>query len=364
MNKLEEARKSINEIDAEIAKLFEKRMEASKLVAEYKKENGLSILDSSREAEIIQKNAELINDQVVREHYVEFLKQTMKISRAYQSRLNEGIKIAYNGVAGAFAYIASKKMFPEGTPVSYPDFVSAYQAVENGECDVAVLPIENSYAGDVGTVMDLIFSGSLYVNQVIDLPIVHNLIAPKGATLSSIKKVISHPQALSQCADFIAKNGYETESFANTAVSAQYVKEKGDITIGAIASDETANIFGLEIIESNVNTSRNNTTRFAVFSRAQNTPSESSSKMHDHFILTFTVKNEAGALAKTLDIIGAHGFNMRNLRSRPMKELLWSYYFYIEADGNINTRDGKEMLRILGATCDKLKLAGTYRELK
>jgi chorismate mutase/prephenate dehydratase len=82
--------------------------------------------------------------------------------------------------------------------------------------------------------------------------------------------------------------------------------------------------------------------------------------MNDHFILTFTVKNEAGALAKTLDIIGAHGFNMRTLRSRPMKDLLWSYYFYIEADGNINTRDGKEMLRILGATCDKLKLVGTY----
>ncbi len=361
MNKLEEARKIINEVDADMAKLFEKRMKASEMVAEYKKENGLSILDTSREAEVIKKNSEFIEDKVIREYYVEFLKETMKISRSYQSRLNEGVRVAYNGVPGAYAYIAAKKMFPECTPVSYSDFTSAYQAVENGECDIAVLPIENSYAGDVGTVMDLIFSGSLYVNQVIDLAIVHNLMAPKGATLDSIKKVISHPQALSQCADFIAKNGYETEAFANTAVSAQYVKEKNDITIGAIASDETAKIFDLEIIETNVNTNRNNTTRFAVFSRTQSAPSESKSKMNDHFILTFTVKNEAGALAKTLDIIGAHGFNMRNLRSRPMKELLWSYYFYIEADGNINTRDGKEMLRILGATCDRLKLAGTYK---
>ncbi|MBO5374188.1 MAG: chorismate mutase [Clostridia bacterium] len=361
MNKLEQAREIINKVDAEMAVLFEKRMKAAEMVAEYKRENGLSILDTSREAEIIKKNSEYIEDKAIREYYVEFLKDTMSISRAYQSRLNEGVRVAYNGVPGAYAYIASKKLFPEGKPVSYNDFTSAYEAVEKGECDVAVLPIENSYAGDVGTVMDLIFSGSLYVNQVIDLPIIHNLMAPSGATLQSIKKVVSHPQALSQCADFIKKHGYESEAFSNTAVSAQYVKEQNDITIGAIASDETASIFGLEILESNINTSRSNTTRFAVFSRSQNNMSDSKSKMNDHFILTFTVKNEAGALAKTLDIIGAHGFNMRNLRSRPMKELLWSYYFYIEADGNINTRDGKEMLRILGATCDKLKLAGTYK---
>ncbi|MBQ2809712.1 MAG: chorismate mutase [Clostridia bacterium] len=365
MNELEKARKIINEVDAEIASLFEKRMRASEMVAEYKKANGLSILDTAREAEVIRKNAELIEDKVIREYYVTFLQRMMEISRSYQSRLNEGIKVAYNGVPGAYAYIAAKKMFPESNPISYPDFVSAYQAVESGECDICVLPIENSFAGDVGTVMDLIFAGSLYVNQVIDLPIIHNLIAPKGATKETIKKVVSHPQALSQCAEYIQAHGYDSESFPNTAVAAQYVKEKNDITIGAIASDETANIFGLEIIESSINTSRSNTTRFAVFSRSQSNV-KANGKMNNHFILTFTVKNEAGALAKTLDIIGAHGFNMRNLRSRPMKELLWSYYFYIEADGNINTQDGKEMLRELSATCDRLRLAGTYQtqELK
>ncbi|MBQ7411852.1 MAG: chorismate mutase [Clostridia bacterium] len=360
MSKLEQARKIINEVDAEMAALFEKRMMAAQLVAEYKRENGLSIFDSAREAEVIKKNSQYIENDTIREYYVQFLKDTMSISRSYQSRLNEGVRVAYNGVPGAYAYIAAKKMFPECVPVSYKDFQSAYESVERGECDIAVLPIENSYAGDVGIVMDLIFSGSLYVNQVIELPIVHNLMACKGATLDSVKKVISHPQALSQCAEFLQKRGYDSEAFANTAVSAQYVKEANDVTLGAIASEETANIFDLEILESNVNTSRSNTTRFAAFSRSQNAQSTEKSKMNDHFILTFTVKNEAGALAKTLDIIGAHGFNMRNLRSRPMKELLWSYYFYIEADGNINTRDGKEMLRILGATCDRLKLAGTY----
>ena len=366
MSSLENARKTINEIDAEMARLFEKRMNAAKAIAEYKKENGLSILDKTREAELIRRNSEYIEDKAIREHYVTFLQKTMEISRSYQARMNEGMKIAYSGVPGAYAYIAAKRMFPEATPVSYSNFTTAYQAVEAGECDVAVLPIENSYAGDVGTVMDLIFSGSLYVNQVIDLAIDHNLMAVEGATTETIKKVISHEQALSQCADYIQAHGYETEAFSNTAVSAQYVKEQNDITIGAIASDETARIFGLKIVESSINTSRSNTTRFAVFSRSQNNQSKATGKMNNHFILTFTVKNEAGALAKTLDIIGAHGFNMRNLRSRPMKELLWSYYFYIEADGNINTQDGKEMLRELSATCDRLRLAGTYQtqELK
>ena len=365
MNELEMARKMINELDSEMARLFEKRMRACEAVAKYKRENGLSILDTTRENEVIRKNSTLIEDSVIREYYVTFLKRMMEISRSYQSRLNEGIRVAYNGVPGAYAYIAIKKMFPEATPVSYPDFTSAYQATENGECDACVLPIENSFAGDVGTVMDLIFSGSLYVNQVIDLPIVHNLLAVESASADTIKKVVSHPQALSQCAEYIQAHRYESESFPNTAASAQYVKEQNDPTIGAIASDETAKIFGLKIIESSVNTSRSNTTRFAVFSRSC-AEADAGGKMNNHFILTFTVKNEAGALAKTLDIIGAHGFNMRNLRSRPMKELLWSYYFYIELDGNVNTRDGKEMLRELGATCDRLRLAGTYQtqELK
>ena len=360
MNDLERARKIINEVDAEMARLFEKRMEAARLVAEYKKQNGLSILDEGREAEVIRKNSEYIQDKTICEYYVTFLKEEMKISSAYQSRLNEGARVAYSGVPGAYAYISAKKMFPEAKLISYPDFESAYKAVENGECDSCVLPLENSFAGDIGTVMDLLFAGTLYVNQVMDLPVVHNLMGCEGATLETVKKVYSHSQALSQCAEFIKKHGYESEEKSNTAVSAALVKEQNDITIGAIASDETANIYGLKILESGINTSRNNTTRFGAFSRSQS-KAMSSSKMNNHFILTFTTKNEAGALASTLDIIGAHGFNMRNLRSRPMKELMWSYYFYIEADGDITTSNGKDMLKELGAICDRLRLAGIYQ---
>ena len=362
MNELEIARKEINEADKEISRLFEKRMHACSLVAKYKKEHGLSILDSSRENEVIKNNSQLIEDKIIKEYYVEFLKNTMQISRSYQARLNEGLRVAYSGVEGAFAYIAAKKMYPEATLVAYPDFESAYKSTENGECDVSVLPMENSFAGDVSTVMDLLFSGSLYVNQVLDLEVNHCLMACEGASLDTITRVMSHPQALAQCEGYIHSHNFEQISAQNTAVAAKQVKEMGDPTIGAIASDETAKIFGLNIIESKINESRTNTTRFAAFSRTLNL-FENDGKRHsnEHFMLVFTVKNEAGALAKTIDIIGAHRYNMRNLRSRPMKELLWSYYFYVEADGNINTESGNDMLRELGATCDRLKLVGTYR---
>ena len=360
MNDLEKAREIINRVDKEIASLFEERMYASELVAKYKKEHGLPILDEAREKEVIASGSNLVENQIYREYYVELIKEIMRLSRSYQSRLNKGMRVAYSGVEGAYAYIASKKLYPDAFLVSYPNFEESYRSVEKGECDVCVLPIENSYAGDVSTVMDLMFSGTLYINKAIDLPITHCLMANEGVSLSQIKKVISHPQALAQCADFIKENGFEAVSCENTAVAAKLVKEQGVKDTGAIASNETGEIFGLRVLSRGINASRTNTTRFVAFSRSQNTPNSKTRKSNERFILMFTVRNEAGALAKTIDIIGAHGFNMCNLHSRPMKELLWSYYFYVEANGNVNTQNGKDMLRELGATCDKLKLVGTF----
>ena len=360
MSELENARKIINEVDKQMAELFEKRMYASELVAKYKREHGLSILDEAREKEVVAKNSSLVENAIYQEYYAEFIKEVMRISRSYQSRINEGMRVAYSGVMGAYAYIAAKKLYPSATLVPYGDFEEAYKSVENGECDVCVLPIENSYAGDVSTVMDLMFSGTLYVNQLLNLPITHCLMVNEGVELTDIKTVISHPQALAQCAGYIKEMGFETRAYENTALSAEYVKKNKLTDTAAIASFETAEIFGLNVIASGINASRTNTTRFAAFSRARNAIDAKATDQS--FILMFTVKNEAGALAKTIDIIGAYGFNMRNLHSRPMKELLWSYYFYVEAEGDINNQNGQDMLRALGATCDKLKLVGTYKQ--
>ena len=357
MSNLKDIRKKINEIDEQMAKLFEERMKASSEVANYKKEHALPIFDSSREQELINKNLEYITDEDIKPYYVNFLKDTMDISKKYQSALIDGIKVAYSGVKGAFAYIAAKKMFPNANYVSYLSFQDAYHACEKGECDVCVLPLENSYAGEVGLVMDLMFSGSLYVNQVLELEVTHNLISKKGAKLENIKTVYSHKQALDQCVNFINEHNLETVESLNTALAAKYVSEQNDNTIAAIASSDTAEIYDLEVLQRNINVKNTNTTRFGAFCRSLN---KTSNKKDEHCILVFTVKNEAGALAKTLNIIGSHGFNMRSLRSRPMKELIWNYYFYVEIEGNINSIEGKEMLRALGIFCDKLKVVGCY----
>ena len=354
-------RKEINEIDKEMAELFVRRMKAVEEVAEYKKERGLAILDEARENEVIRQNASLVEDDTLRGYYVNFLRDTMAVSRSYQGYLMNGMKVAYSGTEGAFAHIAANKLYPDAKKVAFSDFSSAYQAVEKGECDVAVLPVENSYNGEVGQVTDLMFSGSLYVNGMFDLPITQDLLAKDGARIENIREVVSHPQAFGQCADYIKKHGFVCHEFANTALAAKWVADTDDLTIAAIGSREAADIFGLTVLDHDINESKRNSTRFAIFSRVANKRIAKDSGVHS--ILLFTVRNEAGALARAIDVIGQHGFNMRTLRSRPMKELLWEYYFYVEVEGNIQSEEGTSLLESLGEFCDKLRFAGTYIKL-
>ena len=358
MDRLKQAREIINEVDAEMARLFVRRMEAVAMVADHKKEHGLPVLDEAREEEVIRRGAARVEDDELRAYYVNFIRNNMAISRAYQHKLLKGMRVAYSGTEGAFAHIATGKLFPEAERVAYSDFTTAYRAVENGECDAVVLPIENSYNGDVGQVTDLMFSGNLYVNAILDLAVTQDLLVLPGTSKNEIRTVLSHPQALGQCAEYIRKMHWDPREYGNTALAAKCVAETGDRSVAAIASADAAAVFGLEVLERNINESRSNTTRFAVFSRAENL--QERTRMGQHFIMVFTVKNEAGCLARAIDVIGQYGFNMRNLRSRPMKELLWQYYFYVEADGNIHTEQGQAMLLELGAFCDRLKVVGTY----
>ena len=359
MDRLENARKIINETDREMAKLFEKRMNAVYEVAEYKKEMGLPIFDEKRENAVIEKNSAFVENDKLRSYYISFIKSTMDISKKYQESLLDGLKVAYSGVEGAFAHIAAKNIFPDGKALSYDDFLSAYRSVENGECDCAVLPIENSFAGEVGQVTDIMFEGNLHINGVYELKIVHNLLGINGSSMGSIKKVVSHPQALSQCADYIKKNNFDTEKASNTACAAQLVSESGDISIAAIASEETARLYNLKMLDHDINSSSANSTRFAVFSRAENLNINPKDNV---FILMFTVGHTTGSLAKAISVISGHGYNMRVLRSRPAKKENWQYYFYVEAEGNPNTPDGKAMIKELSECCDKIKIVGNYSQ--
>ena len=354
-NKLEQARKALNEIDSKMAELFVERMRAAEAVCEYKMEFGLPILDSKREDAVIERNSALVTDEVLKSYYIDYLKNMMSLSRAYQHRIQSGLRVAYSGVEGAFAHIAAGRIFPESNRVSHSDFKAAYDSVVKGDCDVAVLPIENSYAGEVGQTVDLIFSGSLFINGIYELEIRQNLLGIEGASVDDVKKVTSHPQALSQCHDYIELRGFETEESNNTALAAKTVAEANDKSLGAIASVETAEIYGLKVIEANVNKSGENTTRFAVLSKVMaSSPSLTST------VLMFTVKHEAGSLANAIAIIGRHGYNMTALRSRPMKKHSWQYYFYVEIDGRTDNENGAEMIAELSEICDRLKIAGTF----
>ena len=269
MADIENARKIINRVDREMAKLFEERMMAVQEVAQYKKERGLMIEDGAREREVIARNEVYVEDEKIRAHYVNFQQSVMDISKTYQRGLLHGAKVAYSGVPGAFAEITAKKLFPDYEPVSYPDFAAAYEACEKGECDIALLPVENSFNGDVGQVMDLAFFGSLYINGVYGEEIEHNLVANEGASLDSVKTVISHPQALGQCAEFLKKRGYEIKEAVNTAVAAKLVADSKRTDIAAIASDEAAENYSLIKLAEHINQSAGNCTRFAVFSRTR-----------------------------------------------------------------------------------------------
>ncbi len=276
---------------------------------------------------------------------------------------DSNLKIAYSGVQGAYAGIAAAKIFPKAELKSYSSFRQAYEAVVKKECEYAVLPIENSYAGEVAQVTDLLYGGNLKIVGIFELPIVHNLLGIEETNLNQIKTVYSHPQALDQCSEYIYNHGFEKRVATNTALAAKEVALLKDPTVAAIASKETAEIYGLKVLERAINESESNTTRFVVLSAGKDPDSKEQReifKRKEAFTLILIVKNEAGAVARAITTIGDFGFNMRTLRSRPQKTLLWSYYFYVEGEGDLGSIKGVEMLRALEENCESVKVLGNY----
>ncbi len=358
MNELEQARVKIGEIDAKMCELFEERMHCAKRVAEYKKANGLPILDPSREKALLARNLERVRDAALKPYYAQYQQAVMDVSKRYQHRLLEGARIAYSGIEGAFASIAAQKLFPDGEKVAYRNFSEAFQAVSCGECDAAVLPVENSHSGEVGQVMDLLFAGDLYINGIYPLQISQNLLGVPGSTIENLKTVISHPQALDQCADYISAHDFATIQAVNTASAAKEVAKKRDETVAAIASRETAALYGLTVLDHDINADLNNTTRFAVLTKSRETPIHA--EEHNTYILMFTVRNEAGSLARAIHVIGSSGYSMRVIRSRPLKSLPWQYYFYTEVEAGLAATAWEKMIEALKQQCESLKVLGSY----
>lgn len=266
------------------------------------------------------------------------------------------MKIAYSGIEGAFAYISAKHIFPNEELVSYAGFKEAYDAVVFDKCDYAVIPIDNSYSGEVTPVMDLLFYGDLYIDGIYSLKVVQNLLGVKGSTITDITRVISQTKALEQCDEYIKRHGFEIVQSDNTARAAKEVSELNDIHTAAIASIETAPLYGLSVLEEHINESDDNTTRFVVLSKNQGCVDNADEV--ESFIMIFTVENISGALVKALSIIGEYGFNMRVVHSRPVKDGVWKYYFYVETEGRVNSAKGEKMVKDLEKVCSVLKVLG------
>ena len=351
-----EARKNIDRIDREMAELFAERMQAAAVVAAYKEEHGLPVEDKEREAEMIARNTERL-PPAYRPYYRNFLVGTITESKRYQRLLVSGLRVAYSGVEGAFAHVATMRIFGEpGEKVACPDFATAYRSVESGACHCAVLPIENSYAGDVGQVMDLAWRGSLTISGIYDLPLSQCLLAKPGVTLAEVREVVSHPQALAQCQPYLRRQGWIQTTAVNTAVAARTVAAGERREVAVIAARETADLYGLQVLENDINEQKSNTTRFAVFSPAacEIKPSD------NHFVLLFSCKNQPGALGDAISVISRHDYNLKCLKSHPTGVENWAYYFYAEGEGNLGTEAGQTMRHELERVCNSVRVLGSF----
>lgn len=356
MNKLEKARTEINTIDEKMTELFIRRMNAVADVVAYKAENNLPVLDEKRETEVLERNSARLDNTEhsgLKPYYAEFLRNLMNVSKSWQKSVLNKNTVGYQGTDGAFSCIAAKRIYPNAKHMAYPRFEDIFKAVENDEIAYGVIPFENSYTGEVGEIIDLLLSYDLHIIESFDLTVQQNLLGVKGASVGDIKEVYSHQQALSQCADYCANNNWKTVPYSNTALAAEYVAECGDKTKAAIASLETAEIFGLDILAANINTSAYNTTRFMVISKEENF-------LGNRFNMLFTVSHEAGQLAKVMSIFGDFGYNLESIKSRPMKSLAWQYYFYAEIIGNLKDDNTVKLLNKLKETCNYLKILGSY----
>ena len=255
MDALEQARAEIDTVDAQLAALFERRMAAVLQVAEYKRAHGLPIYDAAREAAVLEKAAARIQQPALRLYYKDHVQHMMDLAKQYEAAVLGRNRAAYQGVEGAFAHIALKALFPHAEAVSYSTWDEVFEAVASGEAAHGVVPFENSHAGDVSAVLDLCYNHpELWVVDVYDLPISQNLLVLPGTQLSQLRTVYSHQQAIAQSETFLKQFRLPATAMANTAMAAKFVAESKDPTKAAIASAETAALYGLEILVPNINT--------------------------------------------------------------------------------------------------------------
>lgn len=377
---IEELRKNIDRIDSELTKLFQERMETAASIADYKRENGLPVFDAERERKVINKVTANVSDDFV--PYTKTLYNTMfDLSRSYQrKRINsdsvikkkindiisstplirpERAVVACQGVEGAYSQHACDKMFKYPEIKYYPNFEDVFKAVDRGECRYGVLPIENSNAGSVDSVYDLMGKYKFYIVHSTKLFIQHALLTNPGVSMSDIKEIFSHEQAINQCSKFIASLGPDVKVTVckNTAEAAKMVSSSGRPDAAAIGSQDCAELYSLKVVASGVQNSGNNYTRFILISK--NLEIYPGAKKTS---IMMTVAHRPGSLYNIIARFTSLGLNMTKLESRPIPGSNFEFMFYFDIDEFIYSEDLKSLIAELDADSDQFTYLGSYTE--
>ena len=379
---LSQIRQDIDRIDSGLVPLLCERLECSEQVARYKYENGIPVLNEQREREVLDKIAaesaalDAHNRGYGRANQLIY-STVMEVSRALQHRLlgagqelrerleaadkalipSERARVVCQGTRGAFSHEAAMTLFPQAQPQFLPTWEHVIEAVKNGEADYGLVPVENSSTGSVHEAYDLIIANRCHIAAAVDVPVRQCLLGVKGASVSDVKTVISHPQALSQCREFIRKNGFVEQQYGNTATAAQYVAEQGDVTVAAVGSKEAAREFGLDVLAENIQTFDGNTTRFVAISQKLCIPPDA-----DRITLLFCLPHTTGSLYHTLGRFALEGLNLTKLESRPLRNGNFEYAFYLDFEGNAQNENTVALLCALSEELPQFTLLGNYHE--
>lgn len=378
--KLEEIRKKIDLVDDQIAKLFNERINLVDEIIEAKKAENKAVNDPNREKDIILRVTDKVDKD--KQLYLKRLFETIfETSKAYQTMkiaprskvvekidnaLEKGMlkfdikaKVACQGVAGAYSGMAAERMFELADITYFKNFDGVFQAVEKGLCKYGMLPIENSYAGSVNQVYDLMKAHKFYIVKSLRLPISHNLVVNHDTSLSDIKEIFSHEQAIGQCRKYLEKFPFaKITTVPNTAVASMMVKESGRKDVAAICSRECSSLYDLKLLETNIQDSDSNYTRFILITKEL----EIYQNANKISIMTTLPQNSAGSLNKLLSKFSNLGINLTKLESRPIVGSSFEFMFYFDFECDILERGVRNLLAELDASTEQFTFLGAYSE--
>lgn len=368
-------RKEIDDIDSAIVNLFEKRMDVTRNIAEFKIANGKKVFDRTRELEKISLVQSQTHTEFNRQGISELFAQIMSMSRRlqYQLMTEKGIlghlpfipvehlesaktRVVFQGAEGSYSQAAMEQYFGTAVDSFHVDtFRDAMESLEEGRCDFAILPIENSTSGSINEVYDLLVEYEHYIVGQQIIKIEQCLMALPGTRVEDIRTVYSHPQSLLQSAKYLSQHSWQQISMQNNAFAAKKVSDDKDRTQAAIAGEYAASVYGLEVLAKGINQEKNNSTRFIIVSNQKIFQKDAG-----HISICLELPHESGALYHILSHFIFNNLSLTKIESRPIEEKNWEYRFFIDFEGNLADSAVVSALRGLREEARNVKILGNY----